>query len=260
MAPIINIQSVSKQYGIAPLFQNVSMTISEGDCIGLIGPNGSGKSTLLEILCGRVDPDKGEVATRKRARVSYVRQVSDFAPGDTVHSIIEAALERAGVPLDQRLARVAEALGRAGFSDTQAPASKLSGGWRKRLRIVEALVQGADVLLLDEPTNHLDFAGIEWLEEVLRDAPFAYVVVSHDRYFLENVAAEVLELNRVYVNGMLRVKGSYSAYLEQREAYLEAQENRQEALANRVRNELEWLKRGPKARAHKSQSAHQQCP
>jgi ABC transport system ATP-binding/permease protein len=254
LAPIINARTLSKQYGVTPLFQNVSLAISEGDHIGLIGPNGSGKSTLLEILCGRIDPDGGEVATRKRARVSFVRQVSDFEPGDTVNSIIENALEEAGVPFDQRLARSAEALGRAGFTDLQALASTLSGGWRKRLRITEALVQGADVLLLDEPTNHLDFAGIEWLEGVLQDANFAYVVVSHDRYFLENTANEVLELNRVYVNGMLRVRGNYSTYLEQREAYLEAQENRQEALANRVRSELEWLKRGPKARRTKAKA------
>ncbi len=179
----------------------------------------------------------------------------DFEPGDTVRSIIETALEEGGVPLDQRLARSAEALGRAGFTDLHALASTLSERLAEApAQLTEALVQGADVLLLDEPTNHLDFAGIEWLEGVLQDADFAYVVVSHDRYFLENTANEVLELNRVYVNGMLRVRGNYSTYLEQREAYLEAQENRQEALANRVRSELEWLKRGPKARRTKAKA------
>ena len=160
MAPIINAQGLSKQYGITPLFQNVSFTVSEGDRIGLIGPNGSGKSTLLEILCGRVKPDSGEVATRKRSRLSYVAQVSDFAPGETVRSVIEKALEQAAVPQAEREARTSEALGRAGFIDFETPAAALSGGWRKRLRITEGLVQQADILLLDEPTNHLDFAGI----------------------------------------------------------------------------------------------------
>ena len=111
MAPIINAQGLSKQYGITPLFQNVSFTVSEGDRIGLIGPNGSGKSTLLEILYGRVKPDSGEVATRKRSRLSYVAQVSDFAPGETVRSVVEKALERAAVPQAERASRTCRGAG-----------------------------------------------------------------------------------------------------------------------------------------------------
>jgi len=254
LAPIINAQELSKQYGITPLFQNVSFTVSEGDRIGLIGPNGSGKSTLLEILCGRVKPDSGEVATRKRSRLSYVAQVSDFAPGETVRSVIEKALEQAAVPPAEREARTSEALGRAGFIDFDTPAAALSGGWRKRLRITEGLVQQADILLLDEPTNHLDFAGIEWLETLLQNAAFACVVVSHDRYFLENVVSEVVELNRVFVDGVFRVKGNYSRFLEKKEEYLDAQGKRQEALTNRVHSELEWLRRGPRARRTKAKA------
>ena len=254
MAPIINAQGLSKQYGVSPLFQNVSFTVSEGDRIGLIGPNGSGKSTLLEILCGRVKPDSGEVATRKRGRLSYVAQVSEFAPGETVRSVIEQALERAAVPAAEREARTSEALGRAGFTDFETPAAALSGGWRKRLRITEGLVQRADILLLDEPTNHLDFAGIQWLETLLQNAPFACVVVSHDRYFLENVASAVVELDRVYKDGVFRVKGNYSRFLEKKEAYLDAEGKRQEALTNRVHTELEWLRRGPRARRTKAKA------
>jgi ATP-binding cassette subfamily F protein uup len=254
LAPIINAQGLSKQYGVTPLFQNVSFTVSEGDRIGLIGPNGSGKSTLLEILCGLVKPDSGEVATRKRGRLSYVAQVSDFAPGETVRSVIEKALERAAVPPAEREARTSEALGRAGFTDFEAPAETLSGGWRKRLRITEGLVQRADILLLDEPTNHMDFAGIEWLETLLQSAPFACVVVSHDRYFLENVVSEVVELDRVYPDGVFRVQGSYSRFLEKKEAYLAAEGKRQEALTNRVHTELEWLRRGPRARRTKAKA------
>ena len=254
MAPIINAQGISKQYGITPLFQDVSFTVSEGDRIGLIGPNGSGKSTLLEILCGHVKPDSGEVATRKRSRLSYVAQVCDFAPGETVRSVIEQALERAAVPPAEWEARTSEALGRAGFIDFDTPATALSGGWRKRLRITEGLVQQADILLLDEPTNHLDFAGIEWLETLLQNAPFACVVVSHDRYFLENVASEVVELNRAFVDGVFRVKGNYSRFLQKKEEYLDAMGKRQDALTNRVHTELEWLRRGPRARRTKAKA------
>jgi len=228
--------------------------VSEGARIGLIGPNGSGKSTLLDILYGRVKPDSGTVAMRKRTRVSCVAQISEFAPRETIRSAIEGALERAAVPDAQRLSRIAETLGRAGFTDLATPTAELSGGWRKRLAICEGLVQGPDILLLDEPTNHLDLAGIEWLEAVLQNAAFACVVVSHDRYFLENVATEVVELNHVYQDGFLRVQGNYSKFLEAKEECLHAQGKRQDALANLVHTEIEWLRRGPKARATKAKA------
>ena len=254
MPPIITAQGLSKRYGAEPLFQDISFTVSEGERIGLIGPNGSGKSTLLEILYGRVQPDTGEVAIRKRTRLSCVTQISEFAAGATVRSVIEAALKRAQVPDAERASRFAETLGRAGFADLDTPTAALSGGWRKRLAIAEGLVQGPDILLLDEPTNHLDLAGINWLETLLRDAPFACVVVSHDRYFLENVTTEVVELARTYENGFLRVSGNYSTFLEAKEEYLHAQRRRQESLENRVHTEIEWLRRGPKARTTKSKA------
>ncbi len=236
------------------MFQNVCFTVGEGDRIGLIGPNGSGKSTLLQILIGHVAPDSGEVAVRKLARLSEVAQESQFAPGETVRSIIERALVAASVPHAEREGRAAETLGRVGFADFNLDTASLSGGWRKRLAIAEALVQEPDVLLLDEPTNHLDLAGIEWLEGLLQSARFACVVVSHDRYFLENAATSVVELNRLYPEGVLRVAGNYSAFLEKKEEFLEAQTKRQEALENRVRNEIEWLRRGPRARTTKAKA------
>ena len=254
MPPIIAAQGLSKRYGAEPLFQNISFTISEGERIGLIGPNGSGKSTLLEILYGRVRPDTGEVAIRKRTRLSSVAQNSEFPPDATIRSVIAGALDRAEVPEKERASRVAEPLGRAGFTDTDTRTEALSGGWRKRLAIVEGLVQAPDVLLLDEPTNHLDLAGIQWLETLLQNAPFACVVVSHDRYFLENVATAVVELARSYENGFLRVSGNYSTFLEAKEIYLHAQRKRQEALENLVHTEIEWLRRGPKARTTKSKA------
>jgi ATP-binding cassette subfamily F protein uup len=254
LPPIISANGLSKRFGSAPLFQDISFNVSEGDRVGIIGPNGSGKSTLLDILDGGVRPDTGDAAIRKGTRLSLVRQISEFAPGETIRSVITQALDSAKVPESDRLSRIAEILGRAGFTDLEADAATLSGGWRKRLAIAAALVQIPDVLLLDEPTNHLDLAGIKWLEGVLRNAPFACVVVSHDRYFLENVANEVVELNPAYENGTLRVRGNYSAFLEQKEQYLHAQRNRQEALENRVHIEIDWLRRGPKARTTKSKA------
>jgi len=254
LPPIITAQGLSKRYGAEPLFQDISFTVSEGERIGLIGPNGSGKSTLLEILYGRVAPDTGDVAVRKRTRLSCVTQVSEFAPGATIRSVMEEALDRASVPAKDRAARMAEPLGRAGFTELDTPTAALSGGWRKRLAIVEGLVQAPDILLLDEPTNHLDLAGINWLESVLQNASFACVVVSHDRYFLENVATAVVELARMYENGFLRVGGNYSTFLEAKEEYLHAQRKRQESLENRVHTEIEWLRRGPKAWTTKSKA------
>jgi ATP-binding cassette subfamily F protein uup len=254
LPPIVNAQDISKAFGANPLFQNICFTVSEGNRIGLIGPNGSGKSTLLRVLAGDVSPDSGEIAVRKRIRLSYVEQDSKFKVGVTVQSVAQSAIERAAVPESERGTRFAETLGRAGFESLDAEASTLSGGWQKRLAIVEALVQGPDILLLDEPTNHLDLAGIEWLEALLASASFACVVVSHDRYFLENVATEMAELNRIYPDGLLRVSGSYSRFLEKKEEFLHAQSKRQEALENLVHKEIEWLRRGAKARTRKSKA------
>jgi ATP-binding cassette subfamily F protein uup len=254
LPPIVNAQEITKAFGASPLFQNVSFTISDGDRIGLIGPNGSGKSTLLRILAGQIGTDAGEVSFRKRTRLAYVEQDSRFEVGKTVRSVIESALEASGVSGSERGARFAETLGRAGFEDLEAQAPELSGGWQKRLAIVQALVQHPDILLLDEPTNHLDLPGITWLEDLLEAASFASVIVSHDRYFLENVTTDMVELNRIYPEGSLRVHGNYSEFLEKKEEFLHAQSKRQEALENLVHGEIEWLRRGAKARTRKSKA------
>jgi ATP-binding cassette subfamily F protein uup len=254
MPPILNAQGLSKRFGAVPLFEEISFPVSDGDRIGLIGPNGAGKSTLLAVLAGEQDADSGDVATRKRARIAYVLQESNFAPGLTVREVLEAALIRTNVAEAEHEGRLRETSGRTGFASLAAEAATLSGGWLKRLAIAEAIVTHPDVLLLDEPTNHLDLAGIAWLEELLNQANFACVMVSHDRYFLENVATEIVELNRVYAEGLLRVKGSYSKFIEGRQAHLEAQSKLQAALKNRVKIEVEWLRRGPKARATKAKA------
>ena len=254
MPPILNLQSVTKQFGATPLFRNISLTVEDGDRLGLIGPNGAGKSTLLAVLAGQVEPDSGELAVRKRARAAYVPQDSRFAPGLTIRQVLEAALAAAHVNESEREGRLRELSGRAGFADLNAEAAALSGGWRKRLAITEALVSEPEVMLLDEPTNHLDLAGIEWLEALLTNSSFAAVTVSHDRYFLESTSSEIIELNRVFADGLLRVKGKFSRFLEEKQAYLESQSRQQESLRNQVKTEIEWLRRGPKARTTKSKA------
>jgi ATP-binding cassette subfamily F protein uup len=259
MPPILNAQSVTKQFGAKPLFSGISLTVEEGDRIGLIGPNGAGKSTLLAILAGQIEPDSGELAVRKRARAAYVPQDSQFAAGLTLRQVLERVLtatqrNQSEVEERSREGRLRELAGRAGFMDLNVEAAALSGGWRKRLAITEALVGEPEVLLLDEPTNHLDLAGIEWLEELLASSSFAAVTVSHDRYFLESTSSQIVELNRIYADGLLRVKGNFSRFLEERQAYLEAQSRQQESLRNQVKTEIEWLRRGPKARTTKSKA------
>jgi ATP-binding cassette subfamily F protein uup len=259
MPPILNAQSVTKQFGAKPLFLNISLTVEDGDRIGLIGPNGAGKSTLLALLAGQVEPDSGEVAVRKRARAAYVPQDSRFAPGLSIRQVLENALvaahkESALEDERAREGRLRELAGRAGFADLNAEGASLSGGWRKRLAIIEALVGDPDVMLLDEPTNHLDLAGIEWLEGLLANASFAAVTVSHDRYFLESTSSQIVELNRVFAEGLLRVKGNFSRFLEEKQAYLESQSRQKESLRNQVKTEIEWLRRGPKARTTKSKA------
>jgi len=254
MPPILNAQGLSKSFGATPLFRDIAFTVSDGDRIGLIGPNGAGKSTLLKILAGEEDADGGDVAVRRRARIGYVRQESTFAAGKTVREILEIALALGHVAEGEREGRLRETSGRIGLSDLAVEAATLSGGWRKRLAIAEAVVSAPDVLLLDEPTNHLDLAGIAWLEDLLNEGSFASVIITHDRYFLENVSTEIVELNRVYADGLFRVQGSYSKFIEARQAYLESQSRLEESLRNRVRTEVEWLRRGPKARATKAKA------
>ena len=254
MSHLISTQSVSKTFGAKPLFENVTLTISEGERIGLIGPNGSGKSTLVQILAGLQYPDSGLVAYRKGLRLGYVPQEPSFDPGVTVHDVVLSAIADVHAEEYEKETRASVAISRVGFTRHEQVASTLSGGWRKRLAIARELVREPDVLLLDEPTNHLDLEGILWLEELLASSPFACLVVSHDRYFLENATTDTAEIDRVYPEGIFRVKGSYSEFLLKREDFLHAQSKEREALENAVNREVEWLRRGPKARTTKSKA------
>jgi ATP-binding cassette subfamily F protein uup len=255
MPVLLTVENLTKAYGSRPLFENLSFTLDEGDHVGLVGPNGSGKSTLLKILAGAEDADSGTRAVRKGVRIGYVPQDAVFAPGKSVEDVLLEAL--ADVPTHddyEKHGRVAVALGKAGFLDSEQKTDLLSGGWRKRLAIARELVREPDVLLLDEPTNHLDVEAILWLEELLRSEPEAFIVVSHDRYFLENITRRMLELNRAYPSGLLQTTGTYSDLLEKRDEVLRNEAAYQETLANLVRREMEWLRRGPKARTTKAKA------
>jgi len=253
MAVLLSGSGLRKSFGSRVLFDDLSLSLAEGDRTGLIGPNGSGKTSLLEILAGNELPDAGVRALRKQTRLAYVPQDSLFAPQDTVRSVLSAALQT--LPLDdaERDGRMQVMLGRCGFENLDALASALSGGWKKRLAIAAALITSPDVLLLDEPTNHLDLDGILWLERALATAN-ACLVVTHDRYFLENVATQMAEINQAYPGSAFQVKGNYSEFLERREEFFEAQSKQQESLATKVKREVEWLRRGPKARTGKSKA------
>lgn len=254
MSALLSCLGISKSYGARPLFQNFSVHLAEGDRLGLIGKNGSGKSTLMEILAGIETPDSGEVVRRKGIRVGYVAQESEFAPRDTVWSVLERGIAPLNLEELERDRRLHILMGKVGFADPQQPATELSGGWQKRLAIAEQIAASPELLLLDEPTNHLDLEGIEWLEGFLKSEATSFVVVSHDRLFLENVVEQMAELGRNFPDGIFRAPGNYSIFLEKRAEFLAAQASYEESLANRVRTELEWLRRGPKARATKAKA------
>jgi len=257
MSTCVTLRNISKSFGIRKLFANISLAVSEKERIGLIGPNGSGKSTLLKIMAGLLDADSGDRTLRQGVRLAYVPQEDRFEAATTVTQVLAgAAVAAFGRPADdpEQLGRIAVTLGRLGFKDPAAPVDALSGGWKKRLSVARSLITEPDVLLLDEPTNHLDLTSILWLERFLVTAPFAFVVVSHDRFFLENVGTRTIELSPAYPEGYLSVSGPYSALIEAREAFLETQGVLEQGLANKARREIEWLRRGPKARGTKAKA------
>ncbi|CAG0902503.1 unnamed protein product [Cyprideis torosa] len=249
--------ALTKAYGTQTLFADVDLAIHQGERIGLIGPNGSGKSTLLKILSGQEEPDSGQVKRGRHVAVAYLSQDDQFDDSATIMQNLLHALEQENtVSGVEKEARVRTLLSKAEFSDPEQKVGTLSGGWRKRLAICRALSFEAELLVLDEPTNHLDIQGILWLEKFLLAAhgngPAAFVLVSHDRQFIENCANRVVELSPVYPRGTLQVLGRYSDFLDAREQFIEQQQQTEEKLRNKVRKETEWLRRGPKARSTKA--------
>jgi len=254
MTVLLSVQDVTKAFGPRPLFSGMALDLRAGERIGLIGPNGSGKSTLLKLLAGIEVPDSGARALRRGTRLGYVVQDDRFPPGQTVREVVLEAFKDETVEEHERETRTAITLTQVGFDDLDQVAETLSGGWRKRLSLARELVRNPDILLLDEPTNHLDLPGIVWLEKLLRAAPFGYVVATHDRAFLRNVADEIIEINRVYPGGYYRCSGSYDDFAERRDEFLEIQARQQENVANQVRRETEWLGRKAAARTRKASS------
>ncbi|HMN40099.1 MAG TPA: ABC-F family ATP-binding cassette domain-containing protein [Phycisphaerales bacterium] len=276
---LLSAHSIAKTHGLRTLFRGVSLSIAEGERVGLIGPNGAGKSTLLKLLAGLEEPDSvdsegrqsGGITTAKGLRSVYVPQYDAF--GDdaavTAREVVVAAALAGGVVAGVHDEHEAEIVGdiilsKVGFDDAHCatPAAALSGGWRKRLSIARGLASCGgepDLLMLDEPTNHLDIEGIDWLEELLLRPPmnnraFASVFVTHDRVFLENVATRIIELSRAYPEGTLSVKGNYTEFLRRKEEFLSGQARAEQALANQVKKDLDWLSRKPEARRTKSKS------
>lgn len=258
MTLLLTCESISKSYGY-PLFDEISLGIFQGDKIGLIGPNGSGKSTLLKIIAGIETPDKGKVSRRREVKIGYVPQTSHY-PEQSLEEILLQVLINEKIPDEQqRKILVSKTLSKLGFEDPEQMAHTLSGGWKKRLDIARELVKSPDILLLDEPTNHLDLEGIKWLEKFLQRESLTFVVISHDRYFMENVTTKIIELNRIYPKGVFLVEGSYTQFIEKQEEFINGQLQQQKALASKVRNEVEWLRQSPKARTTKSQSRVQRA-
>lgn len=276
MAIHMQVSALTKSFGERVLFENISFGIAEGQRIGLIAANGTGKTTLLNIIAGRMDYDSGEVVFRRDLSVGYLEQDPRFPAGLTVleacfhgqNEIVrtiaryEQALARNDTAaMDGLLARM-EALGawdfeqrakqiltRLRIADLEQRVETLSGGQLKRVALAAALIVEPDLLILDEPTNHLDLEMTEWLEEYLAGRRMSLLMVTHDRYFLDRVCNEIIEIDdrRLY-----SYKGNYSYYLEKRQERLDAADATVARMKNLYRRELEWIRRTPSARSGKA--------
>ncbi len=253
--------NLGKSFGERTLFDNLSFTFHSDEHIGLIGPNGSGKSTLMKILCGKEDADEGEVEGTSKLCIGYLPQVDENHPDLTFEQALLSALTDLPWPEEDKQTKARILMGKAGVADPEQLCRNLSGGWRKRLSILKVLVREPDLMLLDEPTNHLDLAGILWVEDILQKINTGFIVISHDRYILESVTDRIIEINPRYPEGYLSFPGSYSEFLEKREEWFTAQNRHQETLSNLVKEEIDWLRRGPQGRRTKRKSritsAHQ---
>ncbi len=284
---ILAIEAISKNYGLRPLFENVSIGLNSSDRVGVVGVNGSGKTTLLRLIAGEEKPDTGRIVFAEDVSVGYLPQNPPFEPEQTVLDAIFAAsdasmsllldYERAcqelgrGETNEQRLLdRVSElahrleasgaweletnarmVLTRLGIRDTKAQMGSLSGGQRKRVALARALVQSPQLLILDEPTNHLDAETITWLESYLARYRGALLLVTHDRYFLDRVTSRILEIDRSRVQPF---EGNYAYYLEKKDEQERARASEGQKREMLIRRELEWLRRGAKARTRKSKA------
>jgi ABC transport system ATP-binding/permease protein len=272
----LSAESVSKSFSDKWLFKGVSIGISKGERVALVGINGSGKSTLLNILAGVIEPDEGKVSVRKEITVGYLGQHPQFEEEKTVLDTLfssqnpalaavklyEQALEGAA-NIDEAIekmdamkawdyeSKIKQIMGKLGIHDLDKPVKYLSGGQRKRVAMARVLIEQPDLLIMDEPTNHLDLETIEWFENLIATQQQTLLLVTHDRYFLDRVANEIVEIT----NGQLyRYKGNYRYFLEKKAERELAQEAETDKAKNLMRKELEWMRRQPKARGTKSKS------
>ena len=276
MAIDLQVENLSKRFGDLLLFSGVSFTVEERQRIGLIARNGKGKSTLLKMIAGEEPLDDGKVVMRAGVRLGYLEQEPSFS---TSQPVIEACLSRGGEKaaviaryekalsgegndnleylmgeMDRLDAwdyesRVKQVLSQLKIKDFAQPVNELSGGQKKRVALAAVLIEQPDIMILDEPTNHLDIEMVEWLEDYLSRIGCSLLMVTHDRYFLDNVCNEIIEIddNRIY-----RYKGNYSYFLQRREERLENLAAETARARNLLRTELEWMRRQPQARAHKA--------
>jgi len=252
---LFSLDGVAKTLGDAPLFEQVTLGIDSGEKIGFVGRNGAGKSTLLRILSGELEPDEGTVSRKRDLVVGTVEQRPVFPPEASLEDYLLGCRDRPVRPETEEGAEVVHAFRsycrELGLPDTSAPMASLSGGMLRKTSLARCLSLGADFLTLDEPTNHLDIGTILWLEALLSGAAFGFVMVTHDRYFLDAVCTSIMEIDgrRVY-----KYPGNYSKYMERKAERAETAERAEQRRLSILRTELVWLRRGPKARTGKDRS------
>ena len=243
--PVLDIQNISKRFGERVLFQDISFSIAEGQRVGLIAQNGTGKSTLLSLLTGDDTPDAGTIIYRNGVRTGFLRQEPRF-PKDA--AVLEACFSGVNPDDDTRL-KAKQILTQLRITDMEQPVHQLSGGQQKRVALAQVLISNPDFLILDEPTNHLDLEMVIWLENFLSRGNKTILMVTHDRFFLDNVCSIILELEDQTI---YTYRGSYSYYLEKRQQRIDTMAASIQHANNLYRRELEWMRRQPQARGHKA--------
>ena len=242
--PYLDVQNLTKSFGAQVLFKDISFSIAEGQHVGLVAQNGTGKSTLLSILTGKEGYDSGSIIYRNDLRVGMLEQSPHFDPEE---SVLDACFNHEGNP--ERLLKAKQILTMLKLYDLDQPMGQLSGGQQKRVALANVLILEPDFLILDEPTNHLDLEMIEWLEGYLSRGNKTIFMVTHDRYFLDNVCNTILELDN---NTIYTYRGNYSYYLEKRQERIDNTRAEIARANNLYRTELEWMRRMPQARGHKA--------
>ena len=242
--PYLDVQNLTKSFGAQVLFKDISFSIAEGQHVGLVAQNGTGKSTLLSILTGKESHDAGSIIYRNDLRVGLLEQSPKFDPEE---SVLDACFNHEGNP--ERILKAKQILTMLKLTNLDQPMGQLSGGQQKRVALANVLILEPDFLILDEPTNHLDLEMIEWLEGYLSRGNKTIFMVTHDRYFLDNVCNTILELDNKTI---YTYRGNYSYYLEKRQERIDNIRAEIARANNLYRTELEWMRRMPQARGHKA--------